>query len=115
MEKLVAKHIDFIREQDGEVERELETNLLNCFVEERNVAAAYLALVRYEDGTESVALCLRIRSDTEPQTELIAKIEKTFAAMFSKREHLDVCFVNDRQEEDLSKVCKSFYRAPADA
>jgi len=115
MEKLVAKHIDFIREQDGDVERELKTNLLNCFLEERNVAAAYLAWVRYEDGTESVALCLRSRSDTEQQPELLAKISKTFAAMFSKSEHLDVCVVNDLQEEDSSRVCKPFYQAPADA
>jgi hypothetical protein len=100
----------FIGEQDGPPERELKSRLAQLFSCEQSIWRAYLARVAYADlASNAVALCLRAPSDADPN--VVDKVGKVFASMFVHREHLDIVFINDVQESELTKCCRPFFNA----
>lgn len=101
--------IYFIREQDGETEKAFKDALypiLNCYNEP---IRAYLVQTRYgdKDNTFNVALCLVISEKAEQ--DLLSKIIKVFKSMFGKNEHLDIIFLNEKQEHDIRQVSYPFF------
>lgn len=99
--------VKFIGEQDGPVERELKQRLFVLFGHDRRVGAAYLARVTYSDATPVlVALCLR--TEPEHERELAENAAQIFSSMFGRHEHLDILFLDARQEAELSRVCAAF-------
>ena len=79
--------IEFLTEKDGVPERELKTELRNCFQGVPAVLRAYLAVVQYAGKPDlSVALCLVAQPNSESQ--FVPRIAEVFSKMFSSRQHL---------------------------
>jgi hypothetical protein len=96
-----------LREQDGSPERELKNQLIELFRREEGIEAAYLAQVAYtDDGENAVSLCLRA---DRPNHEVMAEIGQVFSSMFAAHEHLDILFLDDGQEAELTKCCAPFW------
>lgn len=108
--ELHQKSLRFISQQDGAIERDLKTKLIALFHSDDVVTRAYLAAVDYGDLTTfSVALCLRTSYGTD--SALVERIGSVFASLFSPEEHLDIIFLVDEQETQLSEVCRPFFRS----
>lgn len=109
-QQLTASVVRFVGEQDGPPERDLKACFVEQFKYEPTVERAYLARADYDDGTGAhVALCVKCFCGGD-QT-LNARVADIFADMFGSHEHLDVIFLRDDQEQELSQVCPPFYRA----
>jgi len=106
-EEFQVPRLRFIGEQDGPPERELKRRLTEFFLRDQTVNTAYLARVAY--GTESFAVALCLRARCGPDRGLAEKVGKIFASMFGGREHLDIIFLNEMQEAELTRICKPFF------
>lgn len=98
----------FLGEQDGPPERKLKKQLAEFFLSNSAVKSAYLARIAY--GSHSaplVALCVRTESGQD-QT-LVENAGKIFASMFGRDEHMDIVFLDERQETELLRVCRAFF------
>jgi SseB protein C-terminal domain len=108
-EELIAHALTFLGEQDGPPERMLKGKLSELFAGYQNLLKAYLARVHYrETKGESVCLCLSVSSGADKP--LVETIHSLFAQQFNSAVHLDILFLNPKQEEQLTVVCKPFYR-----
>jgi SseB protein C-terminal domain len=108
-EELTAHGLAFVGEKDGPPERMLKGKLSELFAGSKNLFAAYLARVRYREANgESVCLCLSVSGGTDKQ--LVEAIGSLFARHFNPAVHLDIVFLNLKQEEQLAAVCRPFYR-----
>lgn len=108
-EELVAHGLTFVGEKDGPPERMLKEKLSELFAGNKNLLMAYLARVRYREANgESVCLCLSVSSGTDKA--LVEAIGSLFARHFNPAVHLDILFLNLKQEEQLAAVSKPFYR-----
>ena len=107
--KFSRSQVRFICEQDGASEQELKRKLTDFFQNRETVTKAYLAAVEYGTSTITVALCLRVLAN--PDTSLVESIGDLFASIFSPNEHLDILFLDDAQERQLTRVCRAFYEA----
>ena len=100
--------ISFVGEQDGVPEQELKNNYLQLLQERQHVQSAYLARVTYGDSDAiNVALCIRMECETDDA--LRKDLGNLFTATFNQKEHLDIAFIRDDQEEELKLVCQPFY------
>ena len=116
--------IDFICEQNGEVECDFKSavsglvNKLGC------KARAYLARVYYSQehsfGPKLVDECRISTQTNQPHVALCFSSEgdhqglmggatKIFKDIFSTNEHLDIIFLDDNQERNIRKVCCPFH------
>lgn len=102
--------ITFLGEQDGPAERRLKEALGVVLGLDRGVIRAYLARVLYDGKASGVMLALRT-SDGEDSEKLVVQAGKTFAALFNTRETLDVIFLSEERDAEISKVCPPFYYA----
>jgi SseB protein C-terminal domain len=108
MDIIEPRFLDFLGEQDGELERELKQKIVLILEESREIKSAYLAIADYRDGSSpSVVLCLRSEKGDDPTLGL--RIGKVFAELFNAKEHLDVLFMNSRKESAVRAVCSPFY------
>ena len=131
-EQLDVPVLTFVGEQDGPPERMLKGKLSGLFatlsgaatapkinargVSSRffegrtNVLRAYLARAHYGDPqAASVLLCLGVTSGADER--LVEAIHSLFALHFNRAVHLDILFLNPKQEEQLAMVCKPFYQS----
>jgi hypothetical protein len=99
--------IEFLGEQDGTAEGRLKNELAKLLREDRSVAAAYLARVRYDGQTSGVVLGLA--SDDDESERLVGQIGAVFASLVNARAHLDIVFLSDEQHIAIRKVCAPFY------
>jgi len=108
-EELTAHGLTFVGEKDGPPERMLKGKLSELFAGYKNLLMAYLARVRYREANgESVCSCLSVSGG--PDKPLVEAIHSLFAQHFNPAVHLDILFLNPKQEEHLAAVCKPFYR-----
>jgi len=108
-EEPIAHAITFVGEQDGPPERMLKEKLSVLFAGSKNPLKAYLARVHYREARgESVCLCLSVSGGEEKP--LVEAVHSLFAQQFNRAVHLDILFLNPKQEEQLTAVCKPFYR-----
>lgn len=106
-QKLRVPEIFFIGEQTGAVETEAKQFITGILEQYSSVKAAYLCQLTYKkDSTIHIALCLR--SDVEEKM-IIQQVSEIFPQMFNSEQHLDIIFIGDSQQGQLSKVCKPFY------
>ena len=99
--------ITFLGEQDGPAERDFKAAVRHVLT--GRVRAAYLARVVYPGETdESVSICLR---SAGPQESTADQIGEVFAEMFTGSQHLDVVFLDEEAERELSKVCQPFFES----
>jgi hypothetical protein len=100
--------INFVEEQDGPSERELTSALCRLFAKGSSTRRAYLVKVRYGDvGRVDVALALI--ATPESTGELVAAVHDVFHSLFRVGQHLDILFPSERQEVELSSVCRPFF------
>ena len=108
-EELIAHAVTFVGEQDGPPERMLKGKLSELFAGCKNPKKAYLARVHYREAKgESVCLCLSVSGGDEKP--LVEAVHSLFAQQFNRAVHLDILFLNPKQEEQLAAICKPFYR-----
>ena len=106
--------VRFLGEHDAPPERELKVALSGEFAHTPGVRSAYLARVAYgaaeeagpADASPEVALC--IRSSAPEDAAFTGRVGRVYGG---RRAHLDVLFLSDEQEVELSAVCAPFYRA----
>ena len=108
-EKLDVPAVTFLGEQHGPPEGILKAKLSELFSPRENVQRAYLARVHYEDPTTvSVSLCMSVNE--APDEPLVEQVHSLFAQHFNRAVHLDILFLNPKQEKQLALVCKPFYQ-----
>lgn len=102
------KKITFKGEQDGSSEQELKNAFYAYFSENAGVDKSFLARVTYNNQPEqNIALCLV--APKANKEEIVQNIGRLFRNMFGADQHLDILFIDKKQEKDASKVCKSFF------
>jgi len=106
-ESIQGANLQFDGEQDGVPERELKSRLSKLFMHRGAVRRAYLAKVRYGESSSGVALCLS--SDLDSAGETVENVASIFAEMFGTHEHLDILFLSNEQEAELSSRCAAFF------
>jgi hypothetical protein len=111
LDELPVADLTFLYEQDGEPERRLKSDLTGLLRQNTGVGRAYLAKA-INEGAETVMLCLATSADT-PDLSLPPQIGKIFATIFGTKEHLDILFLVEDQEAQLTQVCKPFYTRSA--
>ena len=106
-EEIRVSDIRFLGEQNGPPERLLKNCLQDFFRHENVVIRAYLA--RADIGERRVGVVLCLRTACAPAKGMIEKIGAIFASIFGAKEHLDILFLTDEQEAQLTRVCKPFF------
>jgi hypothetical protein len=112
-EEVVALKIRFLGEQDGPPERFLKSKLAEFFRRDGSVNKSYLAKVSYGEG-KNAGVILGLQTQFGPDKGMVEKIGAIFAVVFNPKEHLDIVFLTDSQEAELSKVCKPFFQQNED-
>lgn len=108
-EEVVVPEVVFLREQDGEPERDFKSTILPILAADKNIRRAYLAQAAHGDQHGlNIALCLRSKGDP---SEARCAVGKVFAKTFRTTEHLDIILVSEDQEMKLAKVCCPFFAA----
>jgi SseB protein C-terminal domain len=111
MDDLKVSRVLFLGEQDGPVERQLKTKLIeHCFVSQGSVSSAYLARVSYQD-TPGVTVALSLWGGKENAAAILECIGTAFRPLFRATEHLDTVFLDELQRQAVDKVAKPFYVA----
>lgn len=100
--------IRFVAEQVGIPENELKKSMVDLFRRRGKLLRAYLARVVYAmDERFNVALCV-VSSKGEDEA-LANDVALVFSQMFGAHEHLDIIFLNERQETQIRKTCCPFF------
>jgi len=94
--------------QDGPPERLLKERLADFFHRDRSVSKAYLAKVDLGRGKKA-SVVLGLRTQFGPDRGMVEKVGAIFGFVFNAKEHLDIMFLTDGQEAQLTKVCKPFF------
>jgi hypothetical protein len=103
-----AGGVCFVGEQDGLAEGELKRELADLFRAGIGVRKAYLARIIYQGQTvQHAALCLR--ADLALQSSIVMGVGDIFHRLFSRNSAMDIVFVDDAQEECLTKICRPFF------
>ncbi|MFY9983208.1 MAG: enhanced serine sensitivity protein SseB C-terminal domain-containing protein [Chthoniobacterales bacterium] len=101
--------VKFTGEQDGPAEQLLKERLTELFKRDKSVRKAYLAKISTGEET-GVALCLE--SQSGPDTELAEKVGAVFKTIFNAEEHLDILFLNSKQDEEVARPESTVFSAP---
>ena len=107
-EEVRVPEIRFLGEQDGPPERLLKERLADFFRRDRSVSRAYLARVDFGEG-KNASVVLGLRTQFGPGKGMVEKVGTIFADVFNSKEHLDIMFLTDGQEAQLTKACKPFF------
>jgi len=99
--------VRFVGEQGGPPERLLKDRLCELFRQDKAITAAYLA--RADIGNGSISVVLGLRATGSPDKRVIEKVGSVFASIFAGKEHLDILFLSEAQEAELTQVCRSFF------
>ena len=104
-EEFRVKDIKFVGEQDGPPERILKRRLSELLAH-LSETRAYLARVRLSpESPIEVAFCLYGSSSSK---QLVSEIGAVFASVFGSHEHLNIVFLNEQQDSEISSVCRPF-------
>lgn len=107
-----VRQVTFVTEQAGEAELHFKKLLCQIFEKYELVLRAYLSLVEYSEGpSPRVALCLVCLPAVDEQEILdeTAIIFQKFKDAFDPNLFLDVLFLVDFQELEITMTCRPFY------
>lgn len=107
-EEVRVPEIRFLGVQDGPPEQLLKDRLADFFRRDRSVSRAYLARVDFGEGKEA-SVVLALRTQFGPDKGMVEKVGTIFGDVFNAKEHLDIMFLTDSQEAQLTKTCKPFF------
>ena len=100
----------FLREQDGVVERELKSRLVEIFRQFQTVKAAYLVRISYTE-VPGISVAVALVGGEEDAESIVPTIGAAFGSFFHANEHMDILFLNPSQIEAVAKVAANFYTA----
>jgi hypothetical protein len=107
--QFTAKEIRFLAEQDGPSERILKSNLCRFFESQSWAQAGYLVLADFGEGTaQTVALC--VKGEPPDRSATVSHIQSIFSTIFNTSQHMDVLFLTEPSEKELSLICHPFFR-----
>lgn len=104
--------IEYICEQDGDVEREFKSKICKIFLNFGKQIRAYLVLAKYIPQ-DIVSVILSIRISDGYDEALLRKCSNVFRTMFSSNQHLDIMFISETEEKLIRKFCCPFYTSPS--
>lgn len=99
----------FVCEQDGEVEREFKKSLLPLLREYDKPIRAYLVQVEYSKRNLEFNVALCFMSEGREDACLMHESAKIFKSMFGTKEHLDIIFLSQEQEQAIRKISCPFF------
>lgn len=106
------REIQFLGEQDGEIERVIKSRWTRVLGECKSVARAYLAIVSYDRSISMErALCLACAGEDYDERYIVARLASEFAQVFGAKTSVDIMFLSTDQEFCLQQVCRAFYIA----
>jgi SseB protein C-terminal domain len=108
-EEVRVDEIRFLGEQDGPPEQLLKEKLTDFFQRDGSVSKAYLAKVDFGKA-KSASVVLGLRTQFGPDKGMVEKVGAIFAFVFNAKEHLDIMFLTDDQEAQLTKACPPFFK-----
>lgn len=107
--QFTAKQIRFLAEQDGPSERILKSNLVSFLTSQCWVQAAYLVRADFgEETAQTVALC--VKGEPPDRSATVSQIQSIFSAIFNTSQHMDILFLTQPSEKELSLICRPFFR-----
>jgi len=102
------RDIRFLREQDGQIEKEVKARWQSILATFPDVLRAYLAIASFgQSQNYQVVLCLMSKTGENPL--LVDALAQPFQEMFNAATPLDILFLNAATEVDVKKVCRAFY------
>ncbi len=106
------RRVEFLGEQDGEAERALKSALIAAFRSHPRIQRAYLARVGFSPRSQPVvALCLF--PPASESRDVVDDVQNTFACLFADGVELDILFLSQAEDEDLRRVCPTFFESSA--
>jgi hypothetical protein len=102
--------VQFVGEQDGPVEQDIEARWKPILSRHSEVRSAYLALGTY-DQSQSYQPVLCIRSSRADDARLVDELAAPFKEVFSRDCALDIMFLSAEKEVEVRNVCPAFYQA----
>ena len=109
IEKLTVPEVKFVGEQDGSNERHLKDKLTVVFGRERSINRAYLAQAIYHNSNGAVEVVLALKATNQSDARIAAGVAEVLREIAPANVHLDIVFLSETMEQDLSKVCRPFY------
>ena len=109
LHRVSTTDVTFTGEQDGAHERRLKEAITVLLDLNASVARAYLARVRYGDGTTGGVLLGLLRHDKQENGKLARQMDRAFGALFNTNAHLDVIFLDDEGDARIRENCLPFY------
>jgi len=110
VEAHIQPDIQFLGEQDGEVEQDIKARWKPILAQRPSVQRAYLAIVSYDGAaTYQPALCIAHSEGDDPA--LVEALSEPFRQTFNTSAALDILFLRPEQETEIRRVCKAFYAA----
>ena len=107
MEIRVEPTVRFLAAQEGQAAVELKAALLSV-LQNHPVRRAFLAQIDFGEGsTPSVALCL----SADDSKTIVRAVQDEVRRLLHSSQHLDICFLSEQQESEVSRVCHPFYVA----
>ena len=108
MNKVSENQINFIGEQDGDIERSFKIALNNVFIKSEKCIRAYLVQAQYTNSSlVSVILCIKTQNGEDEA--IVDACTHVFKSSFSCDQYLDIIFISDNQELKIRQVCCPFY------
>ena len=102
------RDIRFLREQDGQIEKEVKARWQSILATFPDVLRAYLAIASFgQSQNYQVVLCLMSKTGENPL--LVDALAQPLQEMFNAATPLDILFLNAATEVDVKKVCRAFY------
>jgi len=102
-QRIIYAEVHFICEHDGEPERRLKRDLVDCFRFHAQVERAYLAAFRTANSTPSVGIF--VRASAQPTQDLLQTIGRIISGMFVKQTKIDLMYLDHAREQSLRGIC----------
>lgn len=109
LHRFSASDIIFLSERNDACERRLKEAITVLLDLNAGVARAYLARVRYDDGTPGGVLLGLLTRDRQENGRLALQMDRAFGALFNTEAHLDVVFLDDAGDARIRRSCRPFY------
>jgi hypothetical protein len=103
-----SARILFLGEQDGPVERQLKSKLIEIFHRFPAVKAASLLRISTIE-VPGINVAVAITGGDKEAHALVPLIGDAFASLFHASEHLDILFPNPAQTAEIAKIAGNFY------
>lgn len=100
--------VEFLAEQNGEIELTLKSVWCAMLQSQQDVLRAYLARVNLK-GAEAGAVALVLVTTKGPNAALAAELARPVRERMARTVFLDMLFVDEKGEAPVAAVCRPFF------